>query len=338
MTNRTAEAGGDLLARLRRAPGALARTYIAPERRVLYISVNKNACTSLKWMMADLAGEDLSAFSSGLMPFVSDDEAVHDPRQWKVARPLTKAMKRRTWAEIHPDNGWFVFGVVRDPRLRFFSAWQNKILMENPVTTQWRSEPWFPRHPVTEQTIIEDFARFTEFMEQNPGHKLRAKDGHFRSQVTMLMQHVVPYSRIYEISEIGQLRADLSAHLKAVGRPRELYLPRANHTPLRARGALFDNGVRESIERMYADDFEQLGDLWDFTPTMNAPAWTPEALAEVDLVASLSHRMGDLRAIAIHERRRAVAAEDELRRLRSDASTRRTLRDVARRVRSRLAR
>ena len=56
------------------------------------------------------------------------------------------------------DNGWFVFGVVRDPRPRCFSAWQNKLLLGSPSYTQWRREPWYPRFPDHPEAIREDFA------------------------------------------------------------------------------------------------------------------------------------------------------------------------------------
>jgi len=345
MTDQPEKPAADLVAALREVPGALPRTFVVPERRVFFMSLNKNACTSLKWMMADLAGEDLSSFSSGLQPFVVDEDAVHDRQQWKVALRLPR-LDPAIVADIHPDNGWFVFAVVRDPRLRFFSAWQNKMLLEHPANTGWRPQPWFPRHPVTEASIVEDFARFTEFVDERPGHSLRV-DAHFRSQVDLLVEDVVPYSRIYDVTRLGELRDDLTAHLQAIGRPAELYLPRTNHTPLHARGALFENGVRERIERMYAADFDRFGDRWDFTSTLRAPDWSAQELAEVDLVAAMSRRMAELRVIAVEERtraddatERATRAESELRRLESASGhgPARRARRLASRVRARLTR
>lgn len=328
----------DLAAALREVRGgALARMFVVPERRVLFMSLNKNACTSLQWMMADLAGEDLDSFTSDLRPFVVHEDAVHDRRQWKVA-PRLQALDPQVLREIHPDNGWFVFAVVRDPRLRIFSAWQNKLLLDHPGYSRWRSEPWYPRHPVTAASIVEDFARFTRFLELHPDHELRARDAHFRSQVDLLVQDVVPYSHLYDLTRLADLRADLTAHLDAVGRPAELYLPRANHTPLHANAALFGDGVRERIEQLYAADLDQFGDRWDFEPTLRAPDWSASGLAEVDLVASMSRRMAELRELGIAERRRADDATKrakragrELRRLQAENKP-----GLAARVRSRL--
>ena len=40
--------------------GSRGRTFAVPSARVMFVQVNKNACTSLKWMMAGIAGEDRS--------------------------------------------------------------------------------------------------------------------------------------------------------------------------------------------------------------------------------------------------------------------------------------
>jgi len=285
-------------------PGSYARIYLAPAARVMFMSLNKNACTSLKWMMAGLAGEDLRSFRPRLMPFATHEESVHDRNLWKVS-PRFKSLSPSEQAAIHPDNGWFVFAVVRDPRVRVFSAWQNKLLLENPGYTQWRSEAWYPRHPLSDESVVEDFERFVTFFERDPTHRLRAGDPHFRDQVEMLGLGTVPYTRIYEIHELRQLRADLEAHLNASGWSGELHLPRFNDTPLRPNAAPFANGVRERVERIYEADFAVFGDKWDFAEIEAVPAWTSEALAEAETRASFGRRIGDLRNLAIKHRTRA---------------------------------
>ncbi len=307
------EPGADdaMLEGLRPVPGAIWRTYLALDAKVLFESLNKNACTSLKWMMADLAGEDLDTFRAGWQPFIAESEAVHNRALWK-ASPMLDKLPPEQRAAISPDNGWFIFAVVRDPRLRLFSAWQNRLLMENPIGQQYRDEWWYPRHPLTRESVIEDFAKFVELFEKEPDHKLRAKDPHFRDQVELLVEHAVPYTRIYEISEMSQLRADLSAHLVAQGRSGELYLPKANPTPLRANGALFENGVKEQIERSYAADFERFGHLWDFTKTENAAPWSDASLAACESESALGLRIAELHQMARSQRQKHVQARNRI--------------------------
>lgn len=303
--------GDAMLEGLRQVPGGIWRTYLAPDAKVMFESLNKNACTSLKWMMADLAGEDLDTFHAGWQPFIAETEAVHNRALWK-ASPRLDRLPLEQRVTINPDNGWFIFAVVRDPRLRLFSAWQNKLLMEIPIGQQYREEWWYPRHPLTRESVIEDFAKFVDLFEKDPDHKLRSKDPHFRDQVELLVEHAVPYTRIYEISEMNQLRADLSAHLEAQGLSGELHVPKANPTPLRAIGALFEGGVKEKVERIYAADFERFGDLWDFSRTENAAPWSDASLAACENESALGLRIAELHQMARSQRQKNVEARKRI--------------------------
>jgi hypothetical protein len=341
MTERETVPADTMLEGLRKVPGAISRSYVAPEAKVVFESLNKNACTSLKWMMADLAGEDLSTFRAGWGPFIADSEAVHNRDLWKVS-PKFDRLTPEQRQEVESDNGWFIFAVVRDPRLRLFSAWQNRLLMEIPIGQQYRNEWWYPRHPLTRESVIEDFAKFVDLFEQEPGHKLRAKDPHFFDQVKLLVENAVPYTRIYEISEMKQLSADLSAHLSAQGLSPELHMPRANPTPLRAIGAVFDNGVREKIERIYAADFERFGHLWDFTKTEKAAPWSDADLAACENESALGLRIAELHQLGREQRilreeadKRIAKLEKALRAERAKAAP---TASVVRRLRARLSR
>ncbi|WP_145726473.1 sulfotransferase family 2 domain-containing protein [Nocardioides sp. J9] len=328
-----------MLTRLREIPGGVWRTYIAPESKVVFEALNKNACTSLKWMMADLAGEDPASFRARDMPYLDDSEPIHNRDLWKIS-PRLDSLTPAQRAEIHPDNGWFVFAVVRDPRVRLFSAWQNKLLIETPFSVRWAKEWWYPRHPLTAETVIEDFAKFVDLMGQEEPHWLRAKDAHFRDQVEMLGEDAVPYTKIYDISEIKQLQADLNEHLAAQGRP-PVKLPRANPTPLKAIGALYENGVREKIESIYAADFERFGHLWDFSRTEAAEPWTQAALNACEQEASLGKRIGELYRIARDRKKELADTRAELdaaKRRIAELEARTSLRGQARAAASRLRR
>jgi hypothetical protein len=293
------------LERIRAVGGAVSRIYIAPEQRIMFVSLNKNACTSLKWMMAGIMGEDLDSFAPGLLPVTFEADAIQNRNAWKHAPKLTE-LDPALRAEISPANGWFVYAVVRDPRNRLFSAWQNKLLLENPGYTHYRDKDWYPRHPLSEETIVEDFERFVTVLENEPDHRLRTVDPHFRDQAELLMTDVIDYTKIYEISELGRLVTDLEAHLANVGWSGEVRLPRANDTPLRVNGVPFANGVRERVEKIFAADFELFPDRWDFSKAESAPRWTEHELREAELHAAYGRRIGDLRTIALRLRDQAA--------------------------------
>jgi hypothetical protein len=303
----------DLLSALRAVPGAVHRSYVVPEHRIMFNALNKNACTSLKWMIAAIAGEDLSRFSSGLTTLPTNAEAVHNRWQWKVSPTLDK-LDPEIRAGIHPDNGWFIFAVVRDPRTRLFSAWQNKLLTANPGYARWAKEDWYPRQPADVDTMVADFTRFVDFLEREPQHELRL-DPHFRDQADLLVPSAVQYSQVYDISEMRQLRADLEVHLAATGWSGELYVPRSNTSPLWPNGRLFVDGVREQVERIYAADFELFGDRWDFASIDTAPEWSTAECRQIDMLVEHGQRIGELRDIGITYRDRAQALDDDLQRL-----------------------
>lgn len=296
---------------LRDLPGAITRTYLAPDIKVMFESINKNACTSLKWMMAELAGEDLSRFRAGRRPFVSDSEAVHDRKLW-VAAPKLDAMLPEERRTIHPDNGWFIFAVVRDPRLRLFSAWQNRLLIETPSSRKWRNEPWYPRHPLTHETVIEDFAGFVHALRDQPDLWLRINDPHFRDQTELLAEHLIPYTRIYEISELKRLVEDLDEHLAQRGRASSTCLPRINSTPLRAVPELFENGISDIVEQVYAADFKRFGHLWDLIPVKKAGPWAMGELIAAERESELGLRIAELRRYLNQERQNNDEARGEI--------------------------
>jgi hypothetical protein len=282
------------------------RVYVIPEFKLVYASVAKNACTAMKWVMADLAREDVSEFHSGLKPYTAEEHAVHNRDLFKKAL-YPDEVDPKTWAEIAPDTGWFIFGILRDPRSRLFSAWQDKLLMQDPAYRWLRREPWYPEIPRDADAIIADFARFVDAFSSHPQFRLRG-DTHFRPQVDSLMLDKVPYSRLYSIDELAALHIDLTQHVAALGWHEPLNFRRSNDTPLRANAAAFPDDVREKVEAIYAADFEAFGGMWDFGKIADVADWSPAAVREVQVRGALGVRLGDVRQIALDFRKSAERA------------------------------
>ena len=124
-------------------------SFVVWDRKIVYMSVTKAACTSLRWMIADLAGEDLEMFYRTLGAVQSRLGTIHGSRwRWQHTPQLTQLTPEEI-AEISVDNGWFVFAVVRDPWSRTWSAWQSKFLTRHNYYVRYRDEPWYPSLPRT---------------------------------------------------------------------------------------------------------------------------------------------------------------------------------------------
>jgi hypothetical protein len=315
--------------------------YVIPEYKVMFVSLAKNACTSMKWVMVELAGEDLRRFKARMLPFVSDEHAVHARGRFKKALRLDQ-LDPGLRAQIHPENGWFVFSIVRDPRARLFSAWQDKLLMQDSVYRRLSKRPWYPEFSTDPAVIAAQFAHFVDAMSAEPRIGLHS-DRHFDSQTNLLHLDAVTYTRIYPIEQLAQLRTDLLDHVRPLGWSKDLAFRRTNDTPLRANAAVFAGDVRSKIEQIYAADFAAFGEFWDFARIEQVPDWSAAALQELELRVGFAQRLGDVRAIAKQHRersdelsKRVAELETQLSRARRRTSVRTTMRRVIRRLRARL--
>ena len=288
---------------------APANSFVLPEHRVVYMSVTKAACTSLRWMVADLAGEDLGAFTRSTSGVQSSLMTIHGGRgRWKHT-PRLSDLDADQLADIRPENGWFIFAAIRDPWTRLWSAWQSKFLVRhNSFVRDYSMEPFFPRVPEKPLDVVEDFHRFVELRPWTTNPLLH-KDVHFAPQARSVALDRVPYTRVYDVRQMSTLFTDLHQHLRSVGLDQELYTPRANETPLALTREVMGNGVREAVEEIYAIDFEQFGDRWDFERLKFVDGWTPDAMDHLRYHVVANERIS-------HLSRRARAHEAEERVLR----------------------
>jgi hypothetical protein len=254
-------------------------TWVLPEHKVVYVSAAKVACTTLKWMVSDLAGEDHRRIETVASGMQSRLMTIHPGRSLLQHVTSVHTMPADEVARISPDNGWFVFGALRDPWSRLWSAWQSKFLVRaNRYVRNYRDEPFFPRVPRKASDIVEDFRTFVELAPWTTDPRL-AEDLHFRPQVRALQPEAIPFTRIYDLSEFGLMTADLHAHLQTIGKDQELYVPRANETPVRMSREVWAGGTKERVEQLYREDFDAFGERWDFDRLKFAPdGWTQDAV------------------------------------------------------------
>lgn len=288
------------------------RFFVLPEWKLAYVSVPKNACTSIKWLIAELGGEDLDALRRGGLNFSPTLEGkIHNRERWQVV-PTLDSVDQALWEQIKHDDAWMVFGVLRDPRLRLFSAWQDKYLLRNPG--YWRDWAESDRPlPTSFEQVSAEFAEFCSEMAADRRHPAR-RDGHFRSQSRALRTDVVPYRRLYDMSELGELMKDLNQHLAGLGHAGDLVLGRSNSSPFKPCGALFENGVREDIEKIYAADFGQFGDRWDFSAVEVRPVtWTADSFAHAHALVEVHERLTEAVREARRQRRRVAKLRERLR-------------------------
>lgn len=306
-------------------------SFVVWDRKIVYMSVTKAACTSLRWMIADLAGEDLAQFRDALGAQQSRLMTIHGVRERWQHTPQLSQLAPEQLAEISRDNGWFVFAVVRDPWSRIWSAWQSKFLVRHTFYERYCDEPWYPSVPSSQEQVIKDFRTFLEAKPWTWDPQL-STDVHFLPQVFSVRPQGVNYTRVYDLDRLDELFVDLKAHLVTVGRPvDELYVPRANETPLRMISAVFEDGVAETVEELYAPDFEAFGDRWSRELVLSGGgSWSDDAIAHAAYHTRANERIGDLSKLARqykrklgHATNRAEKLGKELRSMQEEARAQR---------------
>lgn len=262
---------------------------------MVYISVTKVACTSLRWMVADLVGEDFEMFYRAPAAHQSRLMTIHTHRTLWEHSPQLKDVDPELMTQISRDNGWFIFAVVRDPWSRLWSGWQSKFLVRHAgYVAGYGDEPWFPRVPEKPSDVIEDWTRFINARPWATNAEL-AKDVHFKPQVASVRPQGINYTQIYDITNMSQLFADIRAHLESVGKAQPLYLPRANETPLALTAEVLSNGIAEAIKDSYQVDFDAFGERWSVDDLRFVPdGWTMDAIRAAAFHTVANERIGDL--------------------------------------------
>lgn len=286
-----------------------AANYVLPRWKLVYVSNPKAACTSIKWILAALQGVNGDRFYKTIRYETTRATTIHRERQVWGATPRLRNLDDEQLAEITPENGWMVFTASRNPATRLWSGWQSKLLLREPMYyTRFGDEPWFPRIPRTTEDVLEDWFRFVDAVREDPEIKIM-QDVHFRGQAKQLAIGTVPYDRIYDTSEFGELLEDLTKHVQKLGWEGELTVRRSNETPLPALASAFPDKVLDVVHDVYAADY----DAFDYPRSMPRGVRTDDGYPK-DLVGSVGilverhERIGDLTRSAKALRRRARIA------------------------------
>lgn len=272
-------------------------SFVVPDKKLVYIATTKAACTSLRWMVADLAGEDPADFHSAIAAHQTRLMTIHTTRSTWRHTPQLGGLPRTVLEQVSPDNGWFVFAVVRDPWTRFWSAWQSKFLVrQSYYARNYGDEPWFPRVPSSTEEVLEDFQAFVRARPWTTNERL-AGDFHFRPQVESVHPGQINYTRVYDVRELGTLFDDLKQHLGAVGAAQDhLYVPRANETPLPMIEEVLTDEYVQFVRERYAEDLRAFADHgWSPESVKTVPGpWSPEKLELIAFHTVANERLRDL--------------------------------------------
>ena len=283
----------------------LQRTVVLPELRVLFLPVPKAGCTSVLWLLAEMAGLDAEQFARSPLPEVSPALTVHDMNVWGAGRRLGD-FEGAERDRVLTEDGWLRFSLVRHPGTRLWSAWQSKLLLREPrFVEELGDAPWFPRVPDDPAHVVEDFRRFVAALPAGD-----AEDVHWAVQRHLTEQ--LPLDHVGRVERLADTLAVLRAHVGEQvwpGRP-----GRENRSPLKMPAHAYDEPALAIMHERYAADLGGFG--YDrLEPAAADPEWD-ERIAPLlpllrDTIAEHT-RIGQLQRLAVQRGRRLRGVEEKL--------------------------
>jgi hypothetical protein len=304
-------------------PGAAARfahhvesrTVVLAELRVVFLPVPKAGCTSLLWLLAELAGLPADRFARSEGPEPSAALTVHDTGLWPADR-LLGSYAGAERERVLTEPGWLRFAVVRDPAPRLWSAWQSKLLLREPRFAEaYGDRPWFPRVPERPSDLVEDFRAFVAAVGRG-----EAEDVHWSVQHDLVAQ--LPLGHVGHVERLGETVTRLRAHVARAGlRPWPAEPRRENRSPLPPAPHAYDPAAAAVLGERHAADLEAFGYAPPVTAERADPvaigAWERRACAALPAVRATIDdraRLGQLHAATRRGARRLRAVEERLER------------------------
>lgn len=228
---------------------ALGRGIVLEDLKIIYVPVPKAACTSVLWLLADLAGFKQSRFASSSMAEVTTALTIHDLSRWPGSFQIRQ--RSEEWvAEACESAEWFVFTVVREPTSRVWSAWQSKLLLREPqFLRRYGDEPWFPRRPIGPTTVLHDFRRFVDAVIAG-----EARGSHWDPQSELLAP--LSYTHVGHLEGISETLELLRDHLGGHELPP---MHQRNPTPLPSPWHVLGFDVQEALADAYGRDLDRFG-------------------------------------------------------------------------------
>lgn len=236
---------------------SLTRVMVLDDFQVMFLPIPKSGCTSILWTLAELAGLDRERFRDSHIHEVSRAMAVHDTGLWEPEhRWKSHNADQQDKILSHPE--WLRFSVVRDPAPRLWSAWQSKILLNEPrFVERFAEEPWFPRRPASLDEVVSMFRAFVHSLDGDPDQT--PHDAHWGPQAQLMDGFNLNF--VGRSEQMSQTLERLGAHLGARAEM-TTDVPRENAAPIPYHRAVYDAETAEIVNSLYSEDFRQ----FDYEP------------------------------------------------------------------------
>lgn len=248
--------------------------YRSDRYKIFYVSTPKVACTSLKWWFASLEGK-VQALRSLTDSAESDPDLIIHGNNFHSLAPEVTGLGPDALGDTLSSDDFFKFAIVRNPYKRLFSAWQSKLLLQEPLqVAPYKSYDFFHHSLRDANDLALAFEGFLEHLANNEAPHYW--DLHWTPQVNLLRPDLIEYSKIFKIEQSQELGQALT---EWVGN----YIPspfagrRANESLIPYLPEFVTPRSAELIRLLYAQDFQVFD--YDQEPPAAKDTFSAEQLA-----------------------------------------------------------
>jgi Sulfotransferase family len=244
-------------------------SYICPERRVVYLETPKVACSTMKWVLADLMGRPFQTRPTARQ--TSLPMSIHERSQHPMASlatvPFAVAQEALTSAD------WTRFCVVRNPYARIHSAWAEKIREMSPEFRPLVRQilAWDPNSAEKGSVGFPSFLRY--LLTAAP--KQVRDNPHWSSMSQLVRPDVFNYTDMLRLEQFPDAFESVVARIAPESNARTLLASRRANTSLPSDWrAAYDEECAAAARELAGDDFS----LFGYDPD----GWRQETRAPLD--------------------------------------------------------
>lgn len=183
----------------------LKQAMMVDDRKVLYLPIGKNACSSLKTLVAELGG----------LPRLQPGDDIHVLLD---KGPNNLFLLHRSETDIQTmlsDPSWMRFAVLRAPYDRLVSVYVEKFVRHRTQAgVRITIDPVLKRALNKDHLTEEDYERgisFRMFAQDLMSEPIERLDPHWRPQ-SLFLDHI-NYTHLYTVDNLSVLKQDLEWHL-----------------------------------------------------------------------------------------------------------------------------
>lgn len=241
-------------------------SFVGGDFRYVFMETPKAACSSMKWIIADLEGREVEAKHFGTES--SKSMIIH----FRPSHNITSLAKLdgKQISRIFKDTGTVRFCVVRNPYSRLVSAWADKIRQKEVGYGQfWSKIAAHFRLPAPRCPSFREFALWlTKTQTQsicNP---------HWRPMSYLLLPELLDYTHVLHTENLAEgLQSVLDIIAPGKNATELLQKHRVNESLPVDWQACYDEETAHKVARFYKADFDRYGyslDSWKPAPKPKA--------------------------------------------------------------------